>query len=228
MARVSYAQKGQKSLWSSVLGTVTGLFMPMPTLIEPFRIRNDVIPRLSRLPVAFPVWVKYEQFGTSLATHYMAVMPDVGFDEDPQLFYFVRKLRPYGLVANEPYSMGIWCVPAAYCMRLNMAVATVDQDNGLVKVYDNCGRSFVIKWYDFRMTPGPDYEVARQALLLQYPDLLVEEMSTVPTLASVPETTPQSYRRMVSTLPKQVLRGTPATPIEVGPGTAEEDEGQEQ
>ena len=205
------------SLWSQFSGYIFGAVTPKPELAPPQRIPSGLISKLDPLPVSFPVWVKFPEFGTSLATHYMCIESrTAGGGSVPQLFYYVVKLKPYGLVKGEPFAQGIWEVPAPYCMRMQMAVAAVNQEEGLVLVYDDCGRSRTITWAEFRMKPGDDYDKARKALLLQYPDMLLAEFSTLPQLppAAGPIVESTTLQRTIQPMPADVFVENPTPAAE--------------
>ena len=214
MARTRMMQPQDQSVWAQFSGYIFGLVAPKPELAPPQRIPTGLISKLDPLPVSFPVWVKFPEFGTALATHYMCIEPRNAGGRSAMLFYYVVKLKPYGLVKGEPFSQGVWEVPAPYCMRMELAAAAVNQEEGLVLVYDDCGRSRTITWAEFRMKPGDAYDKARKALLLQYPDMLLAEFSTVPQLppSAGPIVESTTLERTVQPMPADVFVENPTAP----------------
>jgi hypothetical protein len=207
--------RAEPSLWKQFSQLIYTAVAPRHELAPPQRIPEGLISQLRPLPVAFPVWVKFPEFGTALATHYMCIESARSFGADAVLNYYVLKLKPYGLIKGEPFSQGLWEVPAAYCMRMAMAVGAVDQDQGSVLIYTDEGRSRAITWAEFRMTPGPAYDVARKALLLQYPSMLLAEFATVPDLPGAPPTPagePTTFERVVQSMPAAVFVQPAAAP----------------
>ena len=145
---------------------------PPPRMIAPSELGRWPAPRN-----CFPVYVTYPGFGAGLAVRFMGVTTSIGFG-DASLYYAVKKFTPLGPVPTEPFSLGIYAVPAWMVTRLPLAVAQLFPAENVAVIDDSRGEQFSITFVDLRSSKDPRYEVARRLLLLQYPYLLTDMFAT--------------------------------------------------
>lgn len=145
---------------------------PPPKLIAP----ADVAfwPALEH---SFPVNVAYPGFGVGLAVRALVYQTNAGWGTGA-LYYAVKKFTPLGPVANEPFALGLYAVPALLCTRMTVAVAQLFPAENIAVMDDFRGDQYSISFIELRSTKDPRYEIARRALLLQYPYLLTDLFAT--------------------------------------------------
>jgi len=177
--------------WVALLGRAIGImlgyyYIPRPPeLINPYTLETAWF----ELPVVFPVYVNFPRFGVGLAMRYCCVDMTVSYERyNRRLYFAVQKFMPFGpLVPDpatalqqqrlgrklplhvEPFSRGIWAVPAHYLMRMRIAVKAVVLEENRVELVDNTGLEYSETWLDFRSNPDEAHEVARRSLMLAYP-----------------------------------------------------------
>jgi hypothetical protein len=135
------------------------------------------LPTWPRLPHSFPVYVVAPGFGAGLATHFIATSLSTGFGP-PSLYLGVKKFTPLGPIPEEPYALGFYAVPAEFCQLMHVAVAQLFVAENVVVIDDYHGRQFSISFVEFRQTDDWRYRAARNALLLQYPNVLSDMFAT--------------------------------------------------
>ena len=142
-----------------------------------------------RVPWSFPVFVVHPGFGAGLVTHYIATETATGFG-NAGLYFAVKKFTPLGPVPSEPYSLGLYAVPSMFAQRMELAVAQLFPAENLVVIDDYRGDQYSVSFVDFRTTSDRRYEIARRALLLQYPALLADMFATRLRTSAPPDMLP--------------------------------------
>jgi len=148
-----------------------GQQVPPPRLILP----GD-LGRWPATPNAFPVFVTYPGFGGGLAVRYLNLETSTGVPAG--LYYAVKKMTPLGPVPSEPFSLGFYAVPSWMIQRVPLAVVQMFPAENVVVVDDYRGNQFSVDYVTFRSTNDPRYELARRILVLQYPYLMSDMLST--------------------------------------------------
>jgi len=202
--------------------------------LRPLRIRSADLWQWRPLPRGFPVFIRYQGFGTALATHHLVLLggtaPGTGlplsdiFGGNPVHYFAVHKYTPYGVTVREPYGQGMYAVPAFMTRRMPLAVAYVLPQENIVVLDDSKGREFTVQYTDFMSSRRQDYTLARRALQRQYPEIAGTAMSLVllpeppADMAPVPVVTPDVIRNTPAVLVSQ----TPASQSAAEPTTQEE------
>ena len=133
--------------------------------------------RWKPLPNSFPVYVAYPGFGPGLAMRALVYRTTAGWGTGG-LFYAVKKFTPLGPVPREPFALGVFGVPALWVTRMTVAVAQLFPAENIAVMDDFRGDQYSIPFLTLRSTKDPRYEIARRALLVQYPYLLSDLFAT--------------------------------------------------
>lgn len=168
------------SLAHSTWGGVRVAGAPGPPAIRapPLRmIMPADLPTWPRVPHSFPVYVVMPGFGAGLATHFVAAETHTGFGP-PSLYLAVKKFTPLGPIPSEQYALGFYAVPAAFCQLMHLAAAQLFVAENVVVIDDYLGRQFSVSFVEFRQTDDWRYQVARNVLVLQYPNILSDMFAT--------------------------------------------------
>jgi hypothetical protein len=200
--------------------------MRMPLAFKPKILSPRQLERMLALPHAFPVFVRWPFFGSATATHYMLISrpnpPGTGLPFSallgaPSFLHFaVQKYSPYGLTPNEPYALGIWLVPAANTIRLDLAIAQLLPAENIAVMDDKYGQEYSVSYLDMKASTKPEYDIARRALYVQYPAIAGPTFATR-LLKEVP-----AYMAPTNVVIPEVLRTSPASLVEVQPGEQQE------
>ena len=156
---------------------------PPPRLITPADVG-----RWPATPIAFPVYVTYPGFGAGLVVRH--IVYTTGMGAPGGLFFAVKKFTPLGPVPGEPFSLGIYAVPATACIRMTVAVTQLFPAENIAVIDDFRGDQYSIPFLTLRSTTDPRYEIARRTLLLQYPYLLTDLFATRLRAAPPPDMKP--------------------------------------
>ncbi len=197
-----------------------------PRLVAPADVPRWVpftkeMPNGTEQRYTFPVWVNYQGFGAGQVVGGLGVITRgfLGIPGPSELYYMVQKLMPIpqeaggddsaGLNMNseqrEPFSVGLWAVPAVYCKPMKLAVQSVLMFDQVVHMLDDEGGSFSMTFLKFRTSTDPDIVAARWALAFQYPYSLISTFS-----AQLLTEEPDRYKdRAVLANAQDVLRGSP-------------------
>lgn len=211
------------SLFDPFLSEIAPSPVPrLPLAFKPMLLQRGQIERMMALPHGFPVFVRWPMFGAAIATHYMLISrsnpPGTGLPFSallgaPSTLHFaVQKFSPYGITPGEPFALGQWLVPAANCVRLDLAIAQLLPAENIAVMDDKYGRAFSVSFTDMMSSTRPEYDIARRALYVQYPTIAGPQLAT-----RLVREVPADMAPSTVVIP-QVLREAPASLVEVQPG----------
>lgn len=126
---------------------------------------------------SFPVYVTYPGFGAGLAVSFLKMEAPVSFAVGT-VFLAVKKFTPLGPAGREPFALGFHAVPMWMAQMMEVAVANLYPAENIVVIDDFRGDQYAVAFTELRKTDDPRYVIARRALMLQYPYLMTDMMST--------------------------------------------------
>jgi len=136
---------------------------------RPSPVALGVLQRFVEPAIKFPVYVNYPGFGMARVFRYVCVRQKVGFGE-PLLYYAVKKLTPDKTQPGGRFSQGYWAVPAGMITRIKLAAEAISAADNRVQLFDDEGRAYPPMDLDtFRRVQSPEYEMAREMVVAQYP-----------------------------------------------------------
>ena len=163
----------------SLFGIIKDVLLPDPPRINPIELISPqvLVSRMIPMRKAFPVFVRSRGFGAGLAFRFALVVDSAGFGTKT-MYYAVEKYTPFGKAKGEPYSVGVYAVPLKMLVRLPLACANVLMDQNYAEMHDMDGHSFTVTFDELRTDMTPEFEIARQCLIMQYPYQLSSVFAT--------------------------------------------------